>query len=551
MKPIELTDEILLNVRKPARYTGREHNMIKKDWSDDMIKICISYPDVYEIGMSHLGLKILYDLLNKQEDVLCERTFTPWVDMEESMLKEKIPLFSLESQAELLSFDIVGFSLQHELNYTNLLTMLNLSKIPFYAKEREGGDFPLIIAGGTCAFNPEPLSQFIDAFIVGDGEEVIIDIVDLYRKYKQKKIERKDILKEIAEIEGVYVSSIDSSTKRIKKRVIKNLKDEYAPTRPIVPNMKTVHDRITLEIMRGCPNKCSFCQATQIYSPVRIRDHKDIEALAKESYKNTGLDEMSLLSLSSSNYPQIGKLIKNLQEHFAPLGVGLSLPSLRIEEQIDKMPSLISTVKKSGLTFAPEVGTKKMQQVINKHIDFEQFFSVLRKAYEFGWRKIKLYFMIGLPEEDDNDVEAIIDLADKAANLRREVSSHPAEVTVSVSSFIPKPHTPFERLPMVSKDEIIRKQNLLKQKVLKKRYLRLKYHNTETSILEGIFSRGDKKLAAVLESAWNNGARFDAWDELFRHQVWQKAFSDNNIDEKAYLLGFDPDTQLPWSYVVT
>jgi len=546
MKPIELTEEMLLSVRKPARYVGQEHNMIKKDWSDDIVKVCLCFPDLYEIGMSHLGLKILYDIVNKRNDALCERSFAPGIDMEEVMIKNKIPLFSLESKMGLSAFDIIGFSLQHELTYTNLLNMLHLSGIPLKAKERVNGNFPLIIAGGTCAFNPEPLSDFIDAFVIGDGEEAIGDIIEAYKRIDKGGT---PLLEELSTIEGVYVPRCHDGSKKIKKRLLKELKDEYFPTAPIVPYITTVHDRVTLEIMRGCPNKCSFCQATHIYSPVRIRKPENILKLAKETYENTGLDEVSLLSLSSSNYPQISKLISGLTEVFKGLGVGISLPSLRIEEQLDKLPSLISAVKKSGLTFAPEVGTEKMLDVINKQIDFEELFRALKKAYKAGWRKIKLYFMIGLPDEENNDVEAIIELADKVAKLKKEVSSHPADVTVSVSSFIPKPHTPFERLSMASADALKSKQGLLKKRVFKKKYLRLKWHDVETSILEGVFSRGDSRLGDVLKDAWEAGARFDSWDEHFKPQIWEEAFLKNNINKDDYLTGYGTNERLAWDHI--
>ncbi|NQT95847.1 MAG: TIGR03960 family B12-binding radical SAM protein, partial [Candidatus Omnitrophica bacterium] len=474
MDQVQLTDEILLNVRRPARYIGEEHNSIKKRWSDAMVKVCLCYPDTYELGMSHLGLKILYHILNKRDDTLCERSFAPWLDMEEIMRKNDIRLFSLESKMGLASFDIIGFSLGYELTYTNLLNMLDLSKIPLRSHEREGRDFPLIIAGGTCAFNPEPLADFIDCFVIGDGEEAIIDLIDIYKKCGREK--KQELLKELSLIDGLYVPSCYDSSKKIKKRTIKDLTFEYFPTAPIVPYIQIVHDRITLEIMRGCPNSCHFCQAKSIYSPVRIRKPKEIVQLAEESYKNTGFDEVSLLSLSSSNYPGIDKLINKLTAIFSSLGVGISLPSLRIEKELDRLPLAIwaggSSAcggKKSGLTFAPEVATEKMQRVVNKLLDFKELFTALRQAYKIGWKRVKLYFMIGLPEEEREDLEAIVALADRVALLRKEVSRGPAEVTISISSFIPKPHTAFERLPMASLNDIKEKQQFLVDKVKTKR----------------------------------------------------------------------------------
>lgn len=553
----------LLEVRKPARYIGEEYNIIKKDWDKSRIKVCLCYPDLYEIGMSHLGLKILYHILNRGRDTLCERCFTPWLDMEEMMLKEKTQLFSLENKKPLAEFDIVGFSLQHELTYTNLLNMLYLSGIPLRSAERRGETFPLIIAGGACAFNPEPLADFIDLFLIGDGEEAIIDIIETYKRFGPS---REEILREMAKIDGAYVPSFydipytndkqeaikpvcEGIPEKIKKRTIKSLKKEDFPTKPVVPYISIIHDRITLEIMRGCPNNCSFCQAKSVYGPVRIRSQEDILDLAKEAYKNTGFDEISLLSLSSSCYPAIDKLLDKLTEVFAPLGVGLSLPSLRIEDQLDKMPSLISVIKRSGFTFAPEVGSERMLQVINKGIKHEKLFETLEQVYKKGWRRVKLYFMIGLPFEQEEDLEAIIGLADRAALLRKEFFRHPAEVAISVSSFIPKPHTPFQRMEMQAADKLREKQEFLAKRIAGKRYLKLKLHDLNASIVEGVFSRGDRRLGSLLLSAWKKGARFDAWSESFKPQLWEEAFIETGLSKEPYLCGRRPEEALPWQHI--
>jgi len=546
MNPVELTEEFLLSVRKPARYIGEEHNIIKKQWERKTVKFCLCFPDLYEIGMSNLGIKILYHILNRNENVLCERSFTPWLDMEDAMIKNNIPLFSLESKMPLTEFDILGFSLSYELTYTNMLTMLSLAKIPFKSQDRKKGDYPLIIAGGPSACNPEPIADFIDLFLIGDGEEAISDIIDTYIGHKS---DRNNLLDEMKKIEGVYVPSRYNENERIKRRKISVLKKEDFPVSPIVPYIQTVHDRITLEVMRGCPNKCHFCQAKSLYHPVRIRDKDDVLELAKESYRNTGLDDLSLLSLSSSSYPGIEELIKDLTEIFLPVGVGISLPSLRVEDNLENLPTLISVIKKSSLTFAPEVGTEKMQKVINKKIDHDTLFKVLRHAYANGWRRIKLYFMIGLPEEEDKDIEAIVDLADSIARLKKEISGGPAEIIVNVSSFIPKPHTFFEREKMASPDQLKAKQALIASKARSKRYLKLKFHDIETSVLEALFSRGDRNMSKALLDAWNQGARFDAWSESFNPKIWDEAFTRCGLDRESCLSEKDEKESLPWSYV--
>jgi radical SAM superfamily enzyme YgiQ (UPF0313 family) len=546
MKQVELTEQLLLSVRKPARYIGQEYNSIRKDWDKTDVKFCLCYPDLYEIGMSNLGVKILYHILNSQEDVLCERSFAPWMDMEQAMRENNIPLFSLENKAPVSEFDIVGFSFSYELSYSNMLTMLSLADIPFNREDRKSGNYPLVIAGGPCMFNPEPISDFIDLFLIGEAEEAILDIVNTYKKHRGN---RSLLISEIAKIEGVYAPSVHSEGRRIKKRTVLSLDNTSFPSRPIVPYIQVVHDRIAVEIMRGCPNSCHFCQARSIYGPLRIRKKDQIIELAKLSYKNTGLDEISLLSLSSSSYPGIDALIKDLTETFLPLGVGISLPSLRIEDAARDLPALISIIKKSGLTFAPEAGTDRMLDIINKKIEKAKLFLCLKDAFAKGWRRVKLYFMIGLPHEDLEDVEAIIDFSRDIAMLRKQVSGQPAEVVVNVSTFIPKPHTYFEREGMANREAIEQKQRALITKSKHIRYLTLKFHDINTSLLEAAFSRGDKRLAQVLMRAWQYGARFDAWNESFDYGIWDRAFSDCGISSQGYLLPSGKDATLPWSYI--
>lgn len=569
MERVELNEEILLNVTRPSRYIGQEHNAVKKDWSRTKTKVCLCYPDLYEVGMSHLGLKILYHILNEKEDVLCERCFAPWLDMEKIMLDKKLPLFSLESKIPLASFDIIGFSLQYELTYTNLLNMLYLAGIPFQSSERNRANFPLIIAGGPCAFNPEPLAEFIDLFLIGDGEEAVVDIVETYKRFKGQGLGggREQLLREMAKIEGVYAPSLYDVSysgdkikaitprfadvpEKIKKRTINKLSSQTFPVRPAVPYIATIHDRITLEIMRGCPHRCRFCQARSIYGPLRIRKVDELINLASQSYRNTGFDEVSLVSLSSSSYPYIEELIQALTGIFASSGVGIALPSLHIEEDLEKLPLLIRAVKKSGLTFAPEAGTDRMLQIINKKVEQKELFEALNQAYRMGWRRIKLYFMLGLPFEEEDDLGAIIELADEAAMLRKSHSSYPAEVIINVSSFVPKPHTPFQWMKMATVDELKRKQEFLIKKVAGKRYLKLKLHNLQTSVLEGVFSRADRKLGRVLLEAWKEGARFDAWSESFNPDLWEQAFFKNDLKKENYLGERRLDEILPWEHIL-
>ena len=547
MKRVELSEELLLSIRKPARYIGQEYNSITKNWDTTEVKFCLCYPDLYEIGMSNLGMKILYHILNSQEDVLCERCFTPWIDMEQAMTDRRIALFSLENRAPVSEFDIVGFSFSYELSYTNMLTMLHLSGIPFRAVDRNTGRYPLIIAGGPCVFNPEPLSEFIDIFFIGEAEEAVLDIIGVYKRYKNSK---SQLIAELSKIDGVYAPSAHNAVReKIKKRTVAVLDESSFPVKPVIPYIQIVHDRIAIEIMRGCPNSCRFCQARSIYGPARLREREQIIKLAKLSYHNTGLDEISLLSLSSSSYPGIDVLIKELTKEFLPLGVGVSLPSLRIEDAARDLPALISIIKKSGLTFAPEAGTDRMLDIINKKIEKEKLFEVLRQAFSKGWRRVKLYFMIGLPHEEQQDVEAIIDFAKAVAMIRKEVAGQPAEVVVNVSSFIPKPHTHFQCQPMAGRQELEEKQGILFKKSKNIGYLKLKFQDINTSILEAVFSRGDKRLGQVLTHAWSNGARFDAWGESFDYNIWQQAFSSCGIDMQDYLSPADESSVLPWSYI--
>ena len=430
-----LTEEILLKVRKPARYIGGEWNSVVKDHKDVKCKVVLAFPDVYEVGMSHLGLKILYSLLNDRRDIACERVFAPWFDMEGIMREQKIPLFTLETKSSLKEFDILGFSLQYELSYTNVLNMLDLAGIPLFSSER-GDTYPLIIGGGPCAFNPEPMADFFDCFLIGDGEEAALEIADIFIENRKKGGKKEELLKRLADVEGIYVPSIP---KKVRKRSVLDLDKAYYPTRPVVPYIEIVHDRIQLEIMRGCRRRCNFCQAGVIYRPNRQRSAEKIISLAKKVYENTGYDEISLVSLSSGDHSQIMDIASSIKGSFQDKGISISLPSLRVEDLVSRFPLEMSSGKHTGLTFAPEVGSEKMRKVINKDISPATLKECAYQAFKNGWRRIKLYFMIGLPQEDYSDLDAIVDLAKGISEARKDVDGKLAEINASESVFIPKP----------------------------------------------------------------------------------------------------------------
>lgn len=560
---IKITDEMLLGVKKPARYIGEELNIIKKDWEKTKTKIVLCFPDVYEIGMSHLGLRILYHLLNERDDILCERAFSPWIDFEKVLREKNIPLYSLESYHSLADFDIIGFSINYELSYSNVLNILSLAKIPLLSAERDE-KYPLVIAGGSVSFNPEPLCEFIDAFVVGEGEEVIFEVIETYEKYKENK---KILLCNLAKIEGVYVPSLynveyfeDGKIKKfypvvsdipqkIKKRYICDFENCFFPTKPIVPFVEIVHDRITIEIMRGCPHKCNFCQAQKIYRPVRKRGINKILQIAKESIENTGYEEISLLSLSTGDYPHVDELIEKIICEFYHKRVSVSVPSLRVDKiQDKKFAEIIRKIKKTGFTFAPEVATDKMRKIVNKNIKEDELISSIKNILSLGWRNFKLYFMIGLPDESEEDVLAIPSLVKKILNETKGFNLK--NISVTISSFVPKPHTPFERKKQETMETILAKQKIILNE-LHHRKLQIKYHDVKKSFLEGIFSRGDRKLNKVLMTAHNLGCRFDTWDEVFDFDMWMSAFKKCNINPEFYLRDREEDEILPWGHIET
>ncbi len=548
----------LLNVSKPSRYIGNELNAIKKDLNDSMIRFALAFPDIYDVGMSHLGLKILYHILNSRDDVWAERVFAPWVDMEEKMREENVDLFSLESASPLRDFDFVGFSLQYEMSYTNVLNMLDLAKIPLLSKDR-GDSYPLIIAGGPCVFNPEPMAEFIDFFVIGDGEEVINEIIDCYKLNKNS--DKGTILQKMAEIEGIYVPSLFpvkessdgmlfvDSQRKIKKRIIRDLNNSPYPLNYIIPFTRPVHDRVVVEIMRGCSRGCRFCQAGMIYRPVRERSSAVVEDLAEKVIENTGYEELSLSSLSSCDHSKINDIVSDLIESIVKKKrVSISLPSLRTDAFSLELAQKIETAGKTGLTFAPEVASDRLRYVINKDISREQLLSTVRDAFKSGWLTIKLYFMIGLPTETDEDVLEIPKLIKEVLDVAKAENKR-ANLSVSISTFVPKSHTPFQWERQVSIDETLHKQRLIMSKIGKNNRVEISFHSPYISYLEGIFARGDRKLAQVLIEAHKLGCKLDGWAEFFDYNKWLEAFDRCGIDPCVYHQAREVWQALPWDHI--
>mgnify|MGYP005618421941 CR=1 FL=1 len=561
-------DKVLHKVSKPTRYIGNELNSVKKNEGEFKVRVALAFPDLYEVGMSHLGLKILYHILNNRDDVFAERVFAPWVDFEEIMRSKNIPLFSLESKTPLKEFDFVGFSLQYEMSYSNVLNMLELSHIPLRAKDRSD-NHPIIMAGGPCAYNPEPLSEIIDFFVIGEAEEVIHEIIDLYLECKVKNFNRQEFLLKLAQIEGIYVPSLykplynddgtlkeikpiyDTLPKRIKKRIVKDLDRVFYPTKFIVPYMDIVHDRAVLEIFRGCTRGCRFCQAGMIYRPVREKSVERLKSLAKEIIDNTGYEEISLASLSTSDYSALKELVEILTDEFRNCAVGISLPSLRIDSFTLDIAKKIQEIKKSGLTFAPEAGTQRLRNVINKGVTKEDLICSVRGAFLAGWNNVKLYFMIGLPTETYEDLEGIADLAKEVVNEYKKIkgTAKGLQVTISTSVFVPKPFTPFQWEPQIPLDEMEKRQNFLK-KILKGPGINYNWHDRYLSFLEAVFSRGDRRLGEVLFKAHEKGCKFDGWNELFSFNKWMEAFKEAKVDPEFYALRKrKEDEYFPWEII--
>lgn len=567
---IKLSDKMLKSVEKPSRYTGNEWNSVKKDPNNVKIRFAFCFPDTYEIGMSHLGMKILYHLLNERQDCYCERVFAPWTDMESKMRENNIPLYSLESKDPIKSFDFVGFTLQYEMSFSNIVNMLDLAGIPILAEDREH-EAPFVCAGGPCAYNPEPLADIVDFFMMGEGEEIINEVMDAYSSWKGTGRPRQAFLEDIVKIEGIYVPSFyeftyneDGTIKefiplkpeypvKIKKRIIKDMDQAYFPEKIIVPYTDIVHDRIMLEIFRGCTRGCRFCQAGFVYRPVREKSPKRLLELARKLEESTGYEEISLTSLSTSDYTGLEPLTTGLLEDMEERKVNLSLPSLRIDSFSLDLMQKAQKVRKSGLTFAPEAGTQRLRDVINKGVTEEDLLKAVTLAFNGGWSGVKLYFMLGLPTETLEDVEGIADLALKVVdvyrNVPRENRGKNLNVTVSTATFVPKAFTPFQWEPQDSIENVHQKQMHLKDKIRSKQ-ITYNYHENKLSFMEAVFARGDRRVCKVLIKAWQMGCKFDGWGEHFKHEVWMKAFEECGVDPYFYVTRQRAYEEiLPWDHV--
>lgn len=539
MRP-NIFDKLLTGAEKPSRYIGAEVNAVRKENAD--VRFLLAFPDTYEVGMSHLGLQILYAVLNALPGAAAERCFAPWPDRERQLRERRLPLTSLETQSPIADFDVIGFSLQYELSYTNMLTMLDLGGIPLQSDDRRD-THPLILAGGPCAFNPAPLAAFIDAFVIGEGEEAVAEIADMLAGSKKQKAGRAAMLEALTNLDGVYVPALHKN-KIIKKRKGMDLNHWLHPVAPVVPLMQTVHDRIVLEIARGCTRGCRFCQAGMIWRPYRERDAGLIMDMADRALAATGHDEISLLALSAGDYSCIEPLMQTLMRKHAAQRVALALPSLRVETLSRTLIEEIKRIRKTSFTLAPEAGTDKMRRMINKGNTAEDLLASVDNVFAAGWKAVKLYFMIGLPHEDESDLEGIVDLAYQALRAARRRG----QVTISLSTFVPKPHTPFQWERQLSIDETFTRQNFIRRR-MNNRSLAVKWHDARMSLLEGLFSRGDEKIGMLLLRAWQKGCRFDGWSEIFRFDLWQEALEETEIPTGEYLRERSPNEPLPWDNI--
>ena len=575
MRKLALSDEILLKISQPARYIGGEVNMVKKDPSKVAVRFAMCFPDVYEIGMSHLGIQILYDMFNRRDDVYCERVYSPWMDLDPIMREQKIPLFAVESQDPIKNFDFLGITIQYEMCYTNILQVLELSQIPLHAEDRTEED-PIVIGGGPCTYNPEPIAPFFDLFYMGEGEVVYFDLIDRYKEIKARGGSRQEFLEMAAQIPGIYVPGFYDVTYKedgtieamipnnphapqtVSKQLVMDMSDTWYPEKPVVPYLRATQDRVVLEIMRGCIRGCRFCQAGMVYRPVRERSLEELKRLARTMLKSTGHEEISLSSLSSSDYTKLEGIVNFLIDEFDGKGVNVSLPSLRIDAFSLDVMSKVQDVKKSSLTFAPEAGSQRLRNVINKGLTEENILNGSAEAFKGGWNRVKLYFMLGLPTETVEDMQGIAELSEKVAEVYydtvpKEQRHGKVQVTASTSFFVPKPFTPFQWAPMCTKEQFLERASIVNHRMkemLNKKSLRYNWHEADVTVLEGVLARGDRKVAAVIEEAYRKGAIYDSWSEYFNNDIWMKAFETCGVDIDFYTTRERSlDEVFPWDFI--